>query len=139
MDNPREPKNVKPASRTKIHFKDGIYGFEGIKDYILLQEENSGAIWSLQAANRTYPSFIVVNPSLLVKDYKLMLNDNDIESLGNPSESDICCMVIAVIKNNLPDSVVNLKSPIVVNVRNKTGRQVIMEDSDYPVRYHLFK
>ena len=134
-----ELKKIKPDNNTKIHFKDGLYGFEGIKDYILLQEENSGVIWSLQAAEHSYPSFIVVNPFLLIKDYKLTLEDSDMKSLGNPAKSDICCMVIAVIKKKLPDSVVNLKSPIVVNVKNKTGRQVIMEDCEYPVRYHLFK
>lgn len=139
MDYPAKLKSTKPESVTEIHFKDGIYGFEDVKDYILFQEENEGAIWSLQAAGRPYPSFIVVNPSLLVKDYKLTLESSDIEALGNPAESDICCMVIAVIKKDLPDSVVNLKSPIVVNVKNKTGRQVIMENSEYPVHFHLFK
>lgn len=135
----KEFKSEKPVKCTKIHFKDGLYGFEDIKDYILLQEESFGAIWSLQAANRPHPSFIVLDPSLAVQDYKLVLEDDDMKSLGNPAKSDICCMVVAVIKKDLSDSVVNLKSPIVVNVKNKTGRQVIMENSEYPVHFHLFK
>lgn len=139
MEHPEKLKDTKHGSFTKIHFKDGLYGFDDVKDYILLQEENAGAIWSLQAAGRQYPSFIVVNPSLLVKDYKLTLEKNDVKALGNPAESDICCLVIAVIKKNLPDSVVNLKSPIVVNATTREGKQIIMEDSNYPVRYHLFK
>lgn len=125
--------------KTVVRFADGLYGFEDVKDYVLLQEGGTQMIWSLQAAGRSYPSFIVVNPFLIVKDYKLSLTEEDCRVLGEPADGDLCCLAVAVIKKNLPDSVVNLKSPIVINVKTKIGRQIIMEDSDYPVRYHLFK
>ena len=139
MENAGTDKRAQPTAETEIYFRDGIYGFEDIKKYVLLQEEKSGAIWSLQAAGRRYPSFIVVDPFMLVSGYKLTLGSDDLKALGSPDKSDICCMAVAVIKKNLSDSVVNLKSPIVINVKNKTGRQVIMETSEYPVRFPLFK
>lgn len=38
----------KPHTKTVIRFEDGIYGFESIKDYILIQEEKHAVIWSFR-------------------------------------------------------------------------------------------
>lgn len=124
--------------RVIIRFEDGIYGFEDIKDYVLLQEDDSQVIWTLRAAYAPCPSFIAVNPFLLVKDYKPRLTDEDFRKLGSPAEEDLCFLAIAVIRRNLQDSAANLKSPVVINAKLKTGRQIIMDDTDYPVRYRLF-
>lgn len=126
------------ASRTVIRFDEGMYGFESVKEYVLYQEDETQTIWSLQAAHSAYPSFIVINPLLIRKDYCPHLSPEDCRLLGNPADSDLCFLVVAVLKKNLKDSVVNLKSPVVINTRAKTGRQVILEDSDYPVRCKLF-
>lgn len=124
--------------RIIIRFEDGIYGFEDIKDYVLLQEDDSQVVWTLRAAYSSCPSFIAINPFLLLKDYAPRLTDEDYRKLGNPSEEDLCYLAIAVIRRNLPDSAVNLKSPVVINAKTRTGRQIIMEDTDYPVRYRPF-
>ena len=124
--------------RTVIRFEDGLYGFEDVKDYVLLQEDDSQVIWTLQAANSPIPSFIAINPFLLLKDYAPHLAEEDCRKLGNPQAEDLCFLAIAVIRRNPQESAVNLKSPVVINVRTKTGRQIIMEETDYPVRYRLF-
>lgn len=121
-----------------IRFENGIYGFESVKEFILLQQDQSQTIWSLQAAHSPYPSLIVINPFLVFPDYEPALSKQDLELLGNPSREDLCFLVVAVIKQNLADSVVNLKSPIVINAVKRIGRQVILEDCGYPVRCKLF-
>lgn len=122
-----------------IHFEDGIYGFETVKDFVLLKQDEGGAVWSLQAADADYPSLIVVNPFLIFPDYSPALSAADRKRLGNPRSEDLCFLTVAVIKQNLADSVVNLKSPVVINVSKRIGRQVILEDNDYPVRCRLFR
>lgn len=126
------------GKKTVLHFENGLYAFEDVKDYILLQEDSAGAIWSLQAAYQPYPSFIAVDPFLIRKDYAPQLTKEDLRLLGDPDQEDLCFLAIAVIRENLQDSVANLKSPIVINVKKLTGRQVVMEDTDYPLRYRLF-
>ena len=129
----------KKSKKNIIRFENGIYGFESIKDFILLQRDQSQIIWSLQAANSPYPSLIVINPFLVFPDYNPTLSGHDLELLGNPSKVDLCFLTVAAIKQNLPDSVVNLKSPIVINAPKKIGQQVILEDCSYPVRCKLFR
>ncbi|MCI1965302.1 MAG: flagellar assembly protein FliW [Oscillospiraceae bacterium] len=126
------PKNI-------IRFQDGIYGFESVKEFILLQQDKEQTIWSLQAADAPYPSLIAVNPFLLFPDYSPSLSQADLTLLGNPKQGDLCFLAIAVIKRNLKESVVNLKSPVVINVTDKIGRQIILENNRYPVRCRLFQ
>jgi flagellar assembly factor FliW len=121
-----------------IRFENGIYGFESVKEFILLQREPSQTIWSLQAAHAPYPSLIVINPFLVFPNYQPVLSKEDLDLLGNPEQEDLCFLAVAVLKQNLADSVVNLKSPIVINAEKKVGRQVILEDCPYPVRFKLF-
>lgn len=122
-----------------ILFEEGILGFEDIKRYLLYQEEDSKVIWSLQAADAEAPSFVVVDPFSVVRDYHPALSDEDLNYFGEKDLSGLCFLCIAVIKPNLSDSVANLKAPIVIDVNTKKARQIIMDDSAYPIRYPLFE
>lgn len=130
-----------PRSGGKIilKFPEGIYGFEDVRKFILLQEDESRVIWSLQAAERPCPSLIVVDPFLVAPGYSPKVPAGDLRALGEPPASGLCFLAVAVLRRDLAESVVNLKSPIVINPRTRTGRQVILEDSDYPVRYRPFR
>lgn len=125
-------------AKTVLRFEEGLYGFETVKDYVLLQEDDTGTIWSLQAADGPVPSFIVLNPFTVAGDYRPRIPREDYEALGSPEEGDLCFLVIAVISEEPEKTVVNLKSPVVINVKTRAGKQIIMEESDYPVRYRLF-
>lgn len=123
--------------QTVIRFEEGMYGFESIKDYILLQEDESGFIWHLDAVEGL-PSFITVNPFLLVEDYAPLLSAEDIAYFGNPKPEDLCFLAITALREDLAQSSVNLKSPVVIHVGHKRGKQVILENADYSVRSKCF-
>mgnify|MGYP000939922669 CR=1 FL=1 len=127
------------AESILIHFPNGIYGFENIKDFILLQEDEKKVIWSLQAAETAYPSLIVLDPFLILPNYRPALTEEQNKFFGNPKPDDLCYLAVAVIRKNLEDSAVNLKSPIVIHVKSRLGMQIILEDSNYPVQYRPFR
>ncbi|MDP4109973.1 MAG: flagellar assembly protein FliW [Bacillota bacterium] len=121
-----------------IIFDDGLYGFEDVKEYILLQEDDKKTIWSLQAAHNTLPSLVVIDPFMVYEGYSPVLSGGDLEYLGNPCDDDLCFLAVAALKEKIEESVINLKSPIVVNVKNRRAKQIILENNDYPIRYRLF-
>lgn len=126
-------------SRNIIIFQEGLLGFEEIREFLLFHEDEENILWSLTAANEEQiPSFIVMDPFTILADYTPKLSQRDLESLGNPNPEDLCFLVIAVIRPKLSDSVVNLKAPIVINIHNQHAKQVILEDTEYPLRYQLF-
>ena len=121
-----------------IHFEDGIYGFEDVKDFVLLEKDESRVIWSLRAAEGDIPSLVVVDPFVIMPGYRPSLTEAELKSIGSPEKGELCFLAVAVIRRKLEESAVNLKSPIAINTLTRQGRQVIMENSDYPVRYRPF-
>lgn len=122
-----------------IYFKEGILGFEDIHEYLLYHEDDNNIIWSLQAAGSDIPSFIVVDPYTVLSSYNPQLSKQQLEFFGEADSSNLCFLAIAVIKPELTDSVINLKAPIVIDINTKEAKQIILEDSEYPIRYRLFE
>ena len=131
-------RKAKSSAKIIINFPEGMYGFEDVHEYILLQEDEAKTIWSLQAAYKDVPSFVVVNPFMLMKDYSPILSDEDLKALGMPNEEEIVFLAVTALKDTIEESVVNLKSPIVINVRTKLAKQIILENNNYPIRCQLF-
>lgn len=130
--------NHDEQDRTILHFNEGIYGFEDIKEYVLLQEDEAHTIWYLQAAHSEVPCLIVIDPFTVTEDYNPQLSKADLETLGNPGAEDLCFLAVAVLKEDFKESVINLKSPIVINAKTRCAKQIILENNDYPIRYKLF-
>lgn len=130
--------NHETGERTILRFDEGIYGFEDVKEYVLLQEDDAHTIWYLQAAHSAVPCLIVIDPYTIVDDYAPVISDADLAYLGSPKEEDLCFLVVAVLKDDYKESVANLKSPIVINAKTKHGKQIILENNNYPIRYKLF-
>lgn len=121
-----------------IHFKEGIPGFEEFKDYVLLQEQEVPFIMTLQSVDAQFPSFVVVDPFAFVKDYNPNLSQSDLKYFNSENEDDLRFLLITVVPKDIKDTVVNLKSPLVISSKTNEAKQVILDNQDYPVRYSLF-
>ncbi len=76
----------------------------------------------------------MINPFRFVTDYSISLTDEDLEELESKGDN-LFFYNICVVRDNIKDSTVNLKCPIIVNVDNRLAKQVILEDSKYPLRF----
>ncbi|MGX8702401.1 flagellar assembly protein FliW [Caproiciproducens sp.] len=136
--NQAELQNMETSVQNIIYFEEGILGFEDIREYLLYHEEENGIIWSLQAAHSDIPSFVVVDPYPIVHGYSPVFPQSELDYFGETDAENLCVLAVAVIKPNLSESVINLKAPIVIDVNTKKAKQIILENSDYPIRYQLF-
>lgn len=123
-----------------IHFPNGIYGFEDIKEYVILQrnEDKDCPIMWMQAINDIHIRFVVFNPLFVVDKYEPEITDDILKMLNVSCKDMLRFYVIAVVPKDIKDITVNLKSPIVVNSENNQAVQVILENSEYAVRHFLF-
>ncbi len=121
-----------------IHFPEGIPGFENIKDYVLFAEEDVSFIMTLQSATAKHPSFVVVDPYCVLTDYKPILSEADKKFFQVRHTEELKFLLVAILTDNIQDSVINLKSPIAIHPEKNRAKQVILENSDYPIRFHLF-
>ena len=70
----------------------------------------------------------------VVADYQLRVDGKDLQSLQLDSLRD--AQVIVVVSRQEERLTVNLRAPLLINVENRRGCQVVAKDA-YPVRYPL--
>ena len=120
-----------------IRFGLGVLGFPNEKDYALIQTaEGSGFYW-LQAVTRPDLAFVVCDPRLFVADYRVPVKLQELELIGlsDPENAQVF-----VIVNKVADLLSgNFQGPLVVNVNNRLGRQLVLSDKRYSTRHPLMR
>ena len=124
-----------------IMFTRSIYGFEGNNKYVILKDLPDDDIMYLQSTENPNLHFVIVDPYAILPSYNPELSDDDISALSISKEDvpDLKYVLIAVITEDIKNSVVNLKNPIVINPKDRHAIQAILLNNDYPLRYPLFK
>lgn len=117
-----------------VHFESGIPGFEDEKKFILLDIADNIIFQILQSVETKELAFFVVNPYILFEDYSIKLNENIIESLDIKEENDVAVLTVMTIKEPFSNSTVNLKAPLIINLKNKRAKQYILNDDTYSMR-----
>jgi len=122
---------------TIIEMIQPIYGFESLKRFTLISDQEIGTdlLW-FQSLDQADICFMVANPNAFVKDIKIELNSEDINSVGAHEIDDIDVLSIVSLGETFEQSTMNLKSPILLNSKNNKGAQVIL-NQDLPFRANL--
>ena len=123
----------------KITLKKGILGFENLKEYELLDIENEDILKEFNSTEEDCIGFIVVSPFEIIKEYEIVLNQETMEKLEVKSPNDIMLLNIITVGQTLEESTVNMKAPIVINVRNNCGMQIILQDEEYSIWHPLLR
>ena len=121
-----------------IDFPDGVYAFESSKRFVVLDTNSNAGIMQLQCTQAQTPRFVILDPFLFLEDYAPQVPEEAMKKLKADSLSDLNFFVIAVIPENIGLTTVNLKSPVVVNFKERLGMQVMLDNSEYSVRFRLF-
>lgn len=123
-----------------ISFPEGIPGFEYVKKYIIINnpDEENPFQW-LQSVDNEKLVFVIINPFLIKPDYDITIPESAIEKLKIKDEKDVAVYTIVVVPQNLEDMTTNLSGPIIINVKEKIGKQVILDDHRYTTKHYLFK
>lgn len=119
-----------------INFITGMYGFENYKSYVILKDNPEDDIMFLQSLDDADLSFVLIDPYSVFMSYEPVLNEEDLSEIKAENETQLKFLVIAIIKENIKDSVVNLKSPIAINPKTRSAKQVILQNS-YPLRHNF--
>lgn len=118
-----------------IRFEQKIFGFEEYSDYIILYDDDfNGEYAWLQSTEEPGLCFIIANSSLTVDNYQPDCQKEAEKIIGKGNYE---YWLMMVVKENLKESTVNLKSPVVINADNHKAMQIILEEN-YPLRYQLF-
>lgn len=120
-----------------INFPEGLPAFEHLKQFIILDAEEEIAFRWLQSLEDENIAFVIINPFLFKFDYEFKLSDHVLEKLKIESEADVAVYSIVVIPEKMEDITANLLAPVVINVREKLGKQIVLENTAYHTKHKI--
>ncbi|MFA9446398.1 flagellar assembly protein FliW [Egicoccus sp. AB-alg6-2] len=116
-----------------LRFAEGIPGFPGARGFILSDLTDDGTFQLLSSVEDPELSLVVASPWLFFPDYapELPVSDQDVLGIEQPEDAVLFCTVIADDNEALH---LNLRAPFVANARTLDARQVVLDDSELPLR-----
>jgi flagellar assembly factor FliW len=121
--------------RQKIVFPQGLFGFEALKDYLLLDTERQPFYW-LQSMDVEHVAFILVNPFLFRPDYEVNIENEELAEIGLHSPEKALIFSIVTIPDDGPMTA-NLQGPLVINRDNRMGKQAVLTDTRWKTKHDI--
>jgi flagellar assembly factor FliW len=128
------PVNV--DKRQKILFPDGLFGFESLRHYVMLDAQQQPFFW-LQSTESAATAFIMVSPFLFMPDYELDVCDDELADIGLSSPEKALVFSIVTIPVDGGPMTANLQGPIVINRDTRMGKQIILSDPRWKTRHDV--
>jgi flagellar assembly factor FliW len=79
----------------------------------------------------------VINPSLIKDDYAPEVRDDDVALLEIKDLSDVLLLGVVTIRSKPTKITVNMRAPIVINVKKRFGKQIVLDDDSYEVQHRI--
>lgn len=121
---------------TVIDIPGGILGFEQHTRYTLISPlgEDTFPMW-LQAVDDVQPCFVVYDPMQIYPDYRFEITDSEQTSLKINEDVPYRVLTVAIVPDDYKKTTINLRCPLVINLKDNIAAQIILEDYDfkYPV------
>ncbi|MHA7138074.1 flagellar assembly protein FliW [Rossellomorea arthrocnemi] len=121
-----------------LTFDHGIPGFMEEKQFILLSLPKNEWFHILQSVTTPQLGFVVTDPFVFFKDYDFELDQASVELLEHPAEKEVQVLSILTVRETLHESTANLQAPIIINLANRKGKQVILTNTDYQTKHLIF-
>ncbi|WP_252250270.1 flagellar assembly protein FliW [Clostridium sp. ZBS13] len=131
--------NIEYEEKDKITFKKGILGFENLKEYILVDLKECEPFKLLQSLEDEDVGLIVVSPFEFFKNYETKLNNKEIKKLEIRSEEEVTLVTTVTLNSDPKKITTNLKAPLIINISNNLGEQIILDNSDYKIKHLLIE
>jgi flagellar assembly factor FliW len=121
-----------------ITFKKGLPGFENLRQFILFSVEENDLFSILHSTEDEEVGLVVLSPFSVLNDYEFKLSDSKIEELGINAPEDVLVLNTVTLSSKVEDITANLKAPIIINIKENLGEQIILENDKYKIKHTLF-
>ncbi|KPL59440.1 flagellar assembly protein FliW [Rossellomorea vietnamensis] len=129
---------IEVKSEEVVTFEHGIPGFGEEKQFVLLPLPENEWFHILQSVTTSQLGFVVTDPFVFFKEYDFEMDQASVELLDNPSEKEVQVLSILTVRETLNESTANLQAPIIINLANRKGKQVILTNTSYQTKHLIF-
>jgi flagellar assembly factor FliW len=126
-----------------FEFPTGVPGFEAERSFVFLELPGTHPLMFMQSLSRQDVCFILLPVLAADRDYELHLLEEDLAALRFPAGSQpqigkdiLCAVTVSAADSQRPHPTVDLFAPIVVNLKQKIGIQVVQTQysAQHPLR-----
>jgi len=122
-----------------IVFKKGLPGFKELKNFIIFPLESNEVFSILHSIEATEVGLIMVSPFTVLSDYEFKIPDNYINELEIVKPEEVLVLTTVTLNSNIENMTTNLKAPIIINIKEKLGEQLILDNDKYNIKEPLIK
>ena len=126
---------VEVNERQKLTFPFGLFGFESLKDYVLLDAAQQPFYW-LQSLDEENTAFILIDPFIFRPDYEMDISNEELLPIGITESEKAVIFSIVTIPDNGPMTA-NLQGPLVINRDSRLGIQAVLTDSRWKTKHDI--
>lgn len=109
-----------------IKFQEGLIGFDELKDFIIVTDEESEPFKWLTSIENPAIGFPLIDPWLIIGTY-------------NPGRSfdpnNQVVLSIVTLANTERNMTVNLKAPVFIDIKSNSGKQIILPNDKYSTNH----
>src|SRR3990167_6049962 len=121
--------NLRIEKENIITLEQGLLGFKKLKQYAIIDVEECLPFEWLVSVEEPAVAFAILNPTLLFSDYKPSLTKDDLVLLDIKKEMDVEMFCIVTLGETPENVTLNLKGPILINMKNKMGKQIELTEN----------
>ncbi|MCB2297199.1 flagellar assembly protein FliW [Clostridium tagluense] len=122
-----------------IVFKKGLPGFKELKKFIIFPLEGNEVFSILHSIEDTGVGLVLVYPFTILAAYEFKIPDTYIKELQITRPEQVLVLTTVTIDSNIENMTTNLKAPIIINIKEKLGEQLILDNDKYKIKEPLFK
>ncbi len=120
-------------------FPEGVPAFEDYRQFILYCNTDMQPFFFMKSIGVSPEvSFVCVDPFLVCPDYQVRVGPADLQALELKRGEDAFVFSFVTVPKNPCDITANLQGPVILNIKNSRGRQIICDRAGHEVRYRVW-
>ncbi|KPL01222.1 MAG: hypothetical protein AMJ91_00790 [candidate division Zixibacteria bacterium SM23_73_3] len=115
----------------------GVLGFSQLTRYVILKRKKSAPFLWLQSIEDSNVAFLIMDPVQFFPNYKLQIDEIELEELNYTNSSDLVTYVIVTVPQDVSLTSADLLGPLVINPKKRLAKQAVMPNSPYTTKHYL--
>ncbi|HCW77214.1 MAG TPA: hypothetical protein DHU63_11845 [Candidatus Marinimicrobia bacterium] len=122
-----------------LEFPLGIPGFEDLHNFHLYELLDYPRFAFLVADEERQVAMLLLDPQVLAQHDAIKIPGEKLTQVSLAKDDEICTFLVLRLNHQLGRLTANLRAPIVVSTRLRTGHQIILDDDSLPISYALME
>lgn len=123
----------------KVKLNYSLLGFDGLKEFVLIDLKEYEPFKLFQSLENEEVGFIVISPFDFFEEYEFDISDEIIEELSIERIEEVLIITTVTLNSDPKKITTNLKGPILINTKNRLGKQIILDMNKYDIKHPLTK